>query len=96
VSLAHLFSTNGSSQQVGTSIEQVGVRDGLVQTVTISAADVQTLVGSGNASVLTLRIDNGDFVTVTDSYTTASAGGVTIYSDDLKTQQIAQINYLTA
>jgi hypothetical protein len=96
VSFAHLRSTNGSGQQVGTSIEQVGIRDGLVQNVTISAADVQSLVGSGNSSLLTLRVDNGDFVTVTDSYTTASVGGVTIYSDALKTQQIAQINYMTA
>jgi hypothetical protein len=96
VSFTHLLSTNGSGQQVGTSIEQVGIRDGLVQNVTISAADVQSLVGSGNSSLLTLRVDNGDFVTVTDSYTTASVGGVTIYSDALKTQQIAQINYTTA
>jgi Ca2+-binding RTX toxin-like protein len=96
VSLAHLLSTNGSGQQVGASIEHVGLRDGLVQNVTISAADVQALVGAGNSSTLTLRVDNGDFVTVDGGYTTASAGGVAIYEDVNRTQQIAQINYLTA
>jgi Ca2+-binding RTX toxin-like protein len=96
VSLAHLLSTNGSGQQVGTSIEQVGLRDGLVQNVTISAADVQALVGAGDSSLLTLRVDNGELVNVTDAYKSVAAGGVTIYSDAAMTQQIAQINYLTA
>jgi len=96
VNLSYLTGNNGSGQQIATSIDQIGIRDGAVQTVTISAADVQALVGQGNSSVLTLRADNGDFVNVTDSYTVETVGATIIYSDAARTQQIAQINYLTS
>ncbi|MFM1990693.1 MAG: hypothetical protein RJA99_3650, partial [Pseudomonadota bacterium] len=95
VDLSYLTGNNGSGQQVATSIEQIGIRDGAVQTLTISAADVQAMVGQGDASVLTVRADNGDFVNVTNPYTVETAGATIVYSDAARTQQIAQINYLT-
>ena len=43
-----------------------------------------------------LRADFGDVIQIEDPYTTASAGGFTIYSDAAKTQQIAQIAIVNA
>ncbi|MCX7227742.1 MAG: calcium-binding protein [Burkholderiales bacterium] len=96
VDLSHLLSTNVNGQQVATSIERIEIRDGLNETFNVSAAQVQQLVGNGNASVLTLRVDVGDIVNVSDPYATYTAGGVTLFSDAAKLQQIAQINYLAA
>ncbi|MFN7645546.1 MAG: beta strand repeat-containing protein, partial [Burkholderiales bacterium] len=96
INLSHLLSTNVNGQQVATSIEQIEIRDGLNQTFNVSAAQVQQLIGNGNASVLTLRVDFGDIVNVSDPYATYTAGGVSLFSDAAKLQQIAQINYLAA
>jgi Ca2+-binding RTX toxin-like protein len=78
------------------TIEEVDLRDGANQTATISAADVQAIVGSGASSMLTVRADFGDVVTIEDPYVTASAGGYTIYSDAAKTLQIAQVSIINA
>jgi Ca2+-binding RTX toxin-like protein len=78
------------------TVEEVDLRNGSNQTATISAADIQAIVGSGNASLLNVRTDFGDVLTIEDPYTSASAGGFTIYQDAAKTVQIAQIAIINA
>jgi Ca2+-binding RTX toxin-like protein len=78
------------------TIEEIDMRDGADQTLQISAADIQSIVGNGASSVLNVRADFGDVLTIEDPYTTASAGGFTIYSDAAKTDQIAQIAIINA
>ncbi|MEZ5728395.1 MAG: hypothetical protein R3E48_10600 [Burkholderiaceae bacterium] len=81
---------------VSSSLEEIDIRGGTDQTLNISAADVQSLVGQGTASLLTLRVDFGDVINVTDPYVDYTAGGATIFSDVGKTVQIAQLAYVNA
>jgi hypothetical protein len=78
------------------TVEEIDVRNGSNQTLQISAADIQAIVGNGTSSLLNVRTDFGDSLTIEDAYTTASAGGFTIYSDSGKTLQIAQIAIINA
>jgi hypothetical protein len=81
--------------------EVIHAKDGVNEFITVSAAAIQSIVGQGGGSTLTIQADANDVIVVSqgDIYTINAAGSVyTFYSSD-PTQggasQIAQVNVST-
>jgi len=82
-------------------MESLVITDGVGTDLTISAQDIQNMVGDGNNSQLTILADSGDQLVVdtTGGYDVVSSpDGVdhTIYTDASHIQQLAQIHWIVS
>ena len=83
------------NQLQGSNIETLDLKsDTNSNSVTLSAAAVQNLVGAGNNSILTLRIGSEDSFTIDNSAALYTQGqSIKFYSDASHNTQIAQVNF---
>ena len=83
------------NQLQASNIETLDLKsDTSSNSVTFSASIVQSLVGAGNNSILTLRIGAEDNFTIDNSAALYTQGqSIKFYSDAAHTTQIAQVNF---
>ncbi len=62
-------------------------------TLTMDAATIQSLVGAGNSSSLTLHVDVGDSVAIANgSFFTQSGGNYIFYTDNTLSTEAARLS----
>jgi len=94
----HLAANSGTVTQSSLTTVLSHVEDidftasGTAASLTISASFIQSLVGAGNASALTVNLDSNDTISVgAGAYYSQSGADYTFYSDAAHTTQIAKL-----